>query len=283
MKKYTSFESQLLVNSGTWKQNVIVGTPVTGLVRIEWVLARYGQLIPTNWSMADVMQWIPTIAPLRYIVSDAQNMIVRSAIEKECEWLFLIEHDNVLAPNTFWRLNEYMRKKTIPVVSGLYFTKSNPPEPLLYRGIGNSYFDKWKMGDKVWVDGVPTGCLLVHMSIIRAMWNDAPEYRVGDQVTRRVFSEPSKVYYDPMKGTMITSTGTSDLHWCETVIKEKYLEKAGWGNYQKKRYPFLVDTNMFTKHIDQNGTQYPLNIPVEFLKAKNEHKPSKKADKAKSS
>jgi len=276
--KYTSFESKLIENTGVWKQNVIVGTPVTGLVRIEWVLARYGQLIPTNWSMADVMQWIPTVAPLRYIVSDAQNMIVRSAIEKDAEWLFLVEQDNVLPPNTFWRLNEYMRRKTVPVVSGLYFTKSNPPEPLLYRGIGNSYFDKWKMGDKVWVDGVPTGCLLVHMSIIRAMWNDSPEYRVGDQVTRRVFAEPSKVYYDPMKGTMITSTGTSDLAWCQRVITEKYFEKAGWGKYQKMKYPFLVDTNIFTKHIDQNGTQYPLLIPKEFEPEKHEHKSSKKTD-----
>ena len=276
--KYTSFESKLIENTGVLKQNVIVGTPVTGLVRIEWVLARYGQLIPTNWSMADVMQWIPTVAPLRYIVSDAQNMIVRSAIEKDAEWLFLVEQDNVLPPNTFWRLNEYMRRKTVPVVSGLYFTKSNPPEPLLYRGIGNSYFDKWKMGEKVWADGVPTGCLLVHMSIIRAMWNDSPEYRVGDQVTRRVFAEPSKVYYDPMKGTMITSTGTSDLAWCQRVITEKYFEKAGWNKYQKMKYPFLVDTNIFTKHIDQNGTQYPLNIPSEFIPEKNEHKQGKKTN-----
>lgn len=272
--KYYDFSSKLLENTGIWKHRLAVGTPVTGLVRIEWVLARYGQLIPTNWSMVDLMQWIPTIAPLRYVVSDAQNMIVKSVIEKEVEWLFLVEQDNILPPNTFWRLNEYMRKGNTPVVSGLYFTKSNPPEPLLYRGIGNSYYEKWKMGDKVWVDGVPTGCLLIHASILKKMWDDSPEYRVGSELTHRVFQEPAKVYYDPVKGAMITSTGTSDLAWCERVIKEKYFEKAGWAKYQKMKYPFLVDTNIFTKHIDENGTQYPLAIPQEFLK---DEKPGNKS------
>jgi len=265
-EKYFDFSPKLLENTGKWKHKLAVGTPVTGLVRIEWVLARYGQLIPTNWSMVDLMQWIPTIAPLRYIVSDAQNLIVKSAVEKDIEWLFLVEQDNLLPQNAFWRLNNYMRDEKIPVVSGLYFTKSNPPEPLLYRGIGNSYYTNWKMGDRVWVDGVPTGCLLVHMSILREMWNDSPEYKVGSETTRRVFQEPSKVYFDPKLGVMYTSTGTSDLAWCDRVRKEGYLNKAGWHKIAKKRYPFLVDTNLFTKHIDNEGVQYPLEVPKQFQK-----------------
>ncbi len=264
-EQYYDFTSKLIKNSGPWKHRFAIGTPVTGLVRIEWMLARYGQLIPTNWSMADLLQWIPTTAPLQYLVSDAQNLIVRSAVQQDIEWLFLLEQDNVLPPNTFWRLNEYMRKKDVPVVSGLYFTKSNPPEPMIYRGVGNSYYDKWKMGDRVWCDGVPTGTLLVHMSILREMWNDSPEYKVGDQVTRRVFTEPSKIWFDPTRGVMVASTGTSDLAWCEKVKKEHYFAKAGWDKYDKMNYPFLVDTNIFVRHIDQDGRQYPLNIPVEFL------------------
>ena len=55
------------------------------------------------------------------------------------EWLFLLEHDNVLAANdAFVRLNTYMRGAKYPVVSGLYFTRGYPSEPLVYRGRGNS-------------------------------------------------------------------------------------------------------------------------------------------------
>jgi hypothetical protein len=264
MKNYTELVPGLIKNTGKWRNRIIIGTPVTGLVRIEWALARYGQVIPTNWSMAELMQWMPTTAPLQYVVSDAQNIIVRNAIQQDAEWLFFLEQDNIIPPQTFWRLNEYMRRKTVPVVSGLYFTKSQPPEPLIYRGVGDSYYDKWKMGDKVWASGVPTGTLLVHMSIIRAMWNDSPEYKVGDQLTRRVFKEPAKTFFDPEKGSIVSNTGTSDLDWCDRVMKEHYFLKAGWPKYDRMRFPFLVDTNIFVQHIDESGKMYPLLIPHEF-------------------
>lgn len=258
------YSTGIIKNTTKWRNRFLIGTATTGLVRMEWVQARYSQLIPTNWSSAETLQWLNPVAPLEYIVSDAQNLIVRSAIEQDAEWLFLLEQDNILAPNTFWRLNEYMRKATIPVISGLYFTKSNPPEPMIYRGAGNSYYDKWKMGDKVWASGVPTGHLLIHMSLLRAMWNESAEYKIGDQVTRKVFSEPSKVWFNPEKGRMESQSGTSDLAWCHRVITEKWFEKAGWPKYQKMQYPFLVDTNMFSPHIDNSGRQWPMLIPKEF-------------------
>ena len=35
---------------------ILIGTPVTGLVRVEWMQARYGQVIPVNWSNVIMMQ-----------------------------------------------------------------------------------------------------------------------------------------------------------------------------------------------------------------------------------
>ncbi len=265
MSKYTELKSNLIQNHAKWRQRFIIGTPTTGLVRMEWVQARYSQLIPTNWSSAEIMHWIPTYCPLQYLVSDAQNIIVKKAIEQDAEWLFFLEQDNIIPPNTLWRFNDYMRKGNIPVVSGLYFTKSNPPEPMLYRGVGNSYYDKWHIGDKVWVDGLPTGCLLVHMSIMRAMWNESPEYKAGDQITRRIFAEPSKTWFNPERGRMENHTGTSDLGWCDRVKKEHFFEKTGWSKYDKMQYPFLVDTNIFVSHITESGVQYPIKIPDEFM------------------
>jgi hypothetical protein len=36
-----------------------------------------------------------------------------------------------------------------------------------------------------------------------------------------------------------------------------YFKKAGWHDFEGKKYPFLIDTNIFCKHIDPDGTQYP--------------------------
>jgi len=263
--KYIELGTEIIKNTGEWKHKVVVGTPTTGLVRVEWVQARYGQTIPTNWSLMEAMQFMSTTMPLHFQVSDAQNLVVKTVVEKDAEWMLLIESDNVLPKTAFLMLNEYMRNKKIPVISGLYFTKSVPPEPMVYRGAGNSFYKDWKIGEKVWCDGIPTGCFLCHASILRAMWDESPEYRIGNVVTRRVFKEPAEVIYDPQKNSWISDTGTSDLAWCKRVMKDNFFEKAGWPEYQKKKYPFLVDTRLFNWHVDNNGRMWPLEIPPEYL------------------
>lgn len=265
-KKFVETAHKLVKNPGTWNNRILIGTPMTGLVRAEWMMARMGQVIPCNWSLVDHVQWMSTFAPMQYLVADAQNIICKTAVEKDFEWLLLIEQDNILPPDAFIRVNDYMLDGKIPVVSGLYFTKSVPPEPMVYRGRGNSYYTDWKMGDKVWADGVPTGFLLIHGSIIKKMWEESPEYNMNGQITRRVFETPAKIWYNPESNSHHALSGTSDLYWCERVIKEDFFEKAGWPEFQKKEFPFLIDTSIFLRHIDMDGRQFPLEIPEMFLK-----------------
>ena len=130
----------------------------------RWAASRYNQNIPTNWSKTDMIEYMSSYVPLRYTVHDAQNLIVQACLNEGYEWLLLIEHDTMPPPDMLRRFTEYMDKGDIPVVSGLYFTRSVPPEPMIYRGRGNHYFRKWKLGDKVWADGVPTGMLLITQS-----------------------------------------------------------------------------------------------------------------------
>lgn len=253
-------------NGGAWRNRILVATPCTGLVRMEWVMARYGQIIPTNWSQVDVVQWMSSYAPMQYLLPDAENLIAKAVIEGDFEWFLSVEEDNVIPRDAFVRLNEYMTKGDIPIVSGLYFTKSFPPEPILYRGRGVGSFRDFKMGDKVWVDGIPFGFTLIHGSIIKALWDESEEYTVNGQVTRRVFDVAAKHFGDPDSGAFATTRGTSDLAWCTRLMKEKIFDKAGWPEFQKKKNPFLVDTNLFVKHIDQNGRQYPFpTVPPQYL------------------
>ncbi len=72
-----------------------MATPTTGLVRIEWVLGRYGLTIPCNWSIVQMIEGLSTYVPLRYELADAQNLIVKAAIEGRYRWLLLIEHDTL--------------------------------------------------------------------------------------------------------------------------------------------------------------------------------------------
>lgn len=225
---------------------------------MEWAVARFGQIIPCNWGYKHAIHWVPACAPLGYMTVDAQNLIVKGFLESDSDWLFFIEQDNVLPPDCFIRMNDYMRKNEVPIVSGLYFTKSAPAEPLVYRGRGNSYYADWKIGDLVWCDAVPTGCVIIHRSIIEVLWNNSEKYVVGNppQETRRVFQMPERVWYDPELG-WDNSQGTSDMEFCSRVIVENVFEKAGWSNYVGVKYPFLIDTNIFVWHIAENGLIFP--------------------------
>ncbi|MHA2266118.1 MAG: hypothetical protein ACXAEN_27300 [Candidatus Thorarchaeota archaeon] len=104
------------------------------------------------------------------------------------------------------KLNKYMKAEDTPVISGLYYTRGRPSEPLVFRGRGDGVYDKFKIGNKVWASGVPTGFLLIHMGIIREMWKESPEYNArGTTITRRIFETPRRADYNPAEQT-ITQT-----------------------------------------------------------------------------
>ncbi len=257
--------NKLDINKGEWTNRILIATPATGLVRMEWVHARYGQIIPTNWSQVELTQWINSYVPTQYLLPDAENLIAKVAIEGDFEWVLSIEQDNVLPPDAFFKINEYMKDKKVPIVSGLYFTKSNPPEPIMYRGRGNGYYGDWKLGEKVWVDGIPFGFTLMHTSILKALWDESPEYEVNGQITRRVFDLPDRNWGSPEEG-MGAVRGTTDLAWCTRIMENDIFTKAGWPEYQKKKNPFLVDTTIMIDHIDNEGRKYPLGgVPAKYL------------------
>jgi len=258
-------------NEGSWRNRVLIATPATGLVRMEWVNSRYGQIIPTNWSHVEMFQWMNNYVPMQYLLHDAENLIAKQVVEGDFEWLLSIEQDNVLPPDAFVRINEYMTKGDIPIVSGAYFTKSNPAEPIFYRGRGNGSFRDFKMGDKVWCDGVPFGFTLIHGNVIKALWEESEEYEVNGQKTRRVFQLPDKNWGDPQEGGYGAVRGTTDLQWCQRLMRDNILEKAGFPKIQKMKYPFLVDTNIFVQHIDNNGRIFPLGgVPKTYQRKKGE-------------
>jgi len=251
-----------------WKKNLCICVPTTGLVRVEWMMARFGQVIPVNWANGDVFQYFDQYSPMGWAVADARNFCVTHSVNQGFEWTLFIDHDTIPPPDLFLKINNYMREKKYPVVCGLYYCKGSMPEPLIFRGRGTSYFDKWKRGDKVMVDGIPMGCTLIHNSLLKVMFDSSELYTcktlAGPQVVKRVFETPRQAWYDPEEGKYNMKVGTEDLFWCDRVMNEKVLDKAGWGKFAKKhpKFPFLVDTSIFCQHIDERGTMYPANVGI---------------------
>lgn len=250
------------------KKRILIFTPTTGLVRVEFVQARYSQVIPTNWSFVDMQQHLSPWVSVGYQLADAQNLMAKEVVEGDYEWIIYVEHDNILPPDGFLKFNQYINEHKVPVVSGLYFLKADITEPLIYRGRGTSHFKDWKLGDKVWVDGIPFGFRLEHAGLIKAAWETSEEYVVNGIRTRRVFSQPNTIWYDKNTGGVVSKGGTTDLEWCSRIMREDLFTKAGFPEYAKMKNPFLVDTSIFVKHIDPNGNVWPKAMPARYIPPK---------------
>ena len=269
MKKTKTSLGNFPINTSKISHRLLIGTPTLGTVRMEWVQSRFGQTIPVNFSLVDVHQYMNSFAPIGYQLADAENLTAKVVVEGNFDWFLSFEDDNLPPLDALVKMNQYMVKNDTTVVSGIYWTKSSPPEPLLFRGSGNSYYADWKLGEKIWCSGVPFGFNLISGRIIKALWDESPEYIVNGMVTRRVFDVPSESYIDPVTGGWMNLSGTSDLAWCKRIIDNNIFEKAGWPKYKNKEFPYLVDTSIFIKHIDrQTGQQYPIALPKAFLAGK---------------
>ena len=252
--------TQTIKNNGVLRKRILVGIPTLGTIRIEWDIARRSLAIPINWSSGEMISsHMPdSIIAQGYTTPDAQNVIVEQFIKQGFEWLLLYE-DDVLPPgDAFIRLEQYMISMEAPIISGLYFSKGNPSWPLTFRGRGNGAFTGYALNDKVWCDGVPTGFVMIHRSLLSWFWANTPKYKLPDgQSIPRIFENPNTSWYDPEQDQYFAKMGTSDLYFCDRILNENVLQKTGWSDLAKKKYPFLCDTNIFCGHIDIHGQRYP--------------------------
>lgn len=252
-------------NKGRLNRRILIGIPTLGLIRIEFHVHRHGQSVPLNWTSGEITanHMPPSVIGEGYHVADAQNVIAERAILDNYEWLFLIEDDVLMPFDTFMRMSVHMERMTAPVISGLYYSKGEPTWPLVFRGRGNGAFRDWALGDQVWCDGVPTGHLLLHGDLLRWFWRNSEQYKLPDgRLIKRVFETPRRSWYDPESDRYFAAMGTSDLNFCDRIIKEKVFEKVypkghPFRKFGRMKYPFLVDTHQFSQQVDHQGKLYP--------------------------
>jgi len=101
---------------------------------------------------------------------------------------------------------------------------------------------------------------MIHKSIMKVLFDESEVYepKVGIKV-KKIFETPSKAWFDPEQNSWHKASGTEDLTLCTRIMKDNILKKAGWPKLQRKKYPFLIDTSIFCRHIDWNGMQYPID------------------------
>jgi glycosyltransferase involved in cell wall biosynthesis len=155
-------------------------------------------------------------------VDEARNLIVEMAKEAKAKYLLFIDDDNLIPPFTIPRLLNLKTK----VASGVYYTKYQPPTPVILKKDYPGGWDKWTYGDVVDVDYIGLGCALIDMSIF-------------DEIEQPYFKY-SKGSIDPHKSEPHIG---EDIYFCDKVLS--------------KGYKIWVDTYIQVAHEDfANETLY---------------------------
>lgn len=142
----------------TFGVNVVVGIPSFGMVSTYFMTARQSQQFPLVSSAVDKVV-------LNKPIAEARNEIVQYALDQGANYIYWLDDDVIAPPDAFLKM--FMSGKDI--VNGVYWSKSNPPMPLLFRNhLEGPYLD-WHVGDFIEVDAAGNGLTLVKTDVYRTI------------------------------------------------------------------------------------------------------------------
>jgi len=131
-------------------------------------LACSGRPIPPEMVVAMAMQPNPTHFSPAYLVvkglpvAEARCVLAKKALEIKAKYLWFIDDDTIPPPNTLQRLVYVLENHPeIKAIGGVYCTRAEVPQPVVFRGMGLGSFWHWKKNDIFEVTGIGAGCLLI--------------------------------------------------------------------------------------------------------------------------
>ena len=93
-------------------------------------------------------------------------MLAEKALEIGAKYLWFVDDDTIPPPNSLQRLVTILENyPEIKVVGGVYTTKAEVTQPVVFRGMGLGSFWHWKKGDVFEVSSMGAGCMLIATDI----------------------------------------------------------------------------------------------------------------------
>lgn len=237
----------------------LIGLPSTRLHNIDWTLSLLVQSPPPNSKVLycpikgqDRNNPIP--------VAEARNLIVGEAKKQGCQYVLFVDDDTVPPYNSFRSLAYILEQYSPPlddvgIIAGIYTTRSDPPEPLVFRGGYNGSYWNWKRGDIFEVTGLATGFMLVDMRVFDTI--EPPYFATLDEddpVKRQKFRQTDDLYFISKARSVgwkvLAHGGVLCVHW----------------DYEKDKYYVLPETSypMRPREPGDIASQEPIWLPPEL-------------------
>lgn len=143
---------------------LLVGLPTLGRpVPLEWAFAFKAMAPPLNYNINfQIIRGQP--------IDVARNEMAKHAISIGAKYLFFLGDDVVCPPHTLRQLIFRLENNpNIAVTGGVYCCKSDPANPLVFRGNGKGCYWDWKIGEFFSVSGLGMDCTLIRVSVLEKM------------------------------------------------------------------------------------------------------------------
>ncbi len=136
-----------------------------------------GRPIPCDWHIQMSMLQYPTNTTHRKLFRKglpqdvALNEMSEEALSIGAEYILTLDDDTQPPPGVILELLRVLETSDDSVMAcgGIYTTKTNPPEPVVYMGFGQGAYWNWKLGDIFPCWAVGNGCLMVKTKLFEMM------------------------------------------------------------------------------------------------------------------
>lgn len=170
----------------------------------------------------------------------ARIKLAEKALSEGAEYLFFVDDDTVTPVDTLsLLLAELDANPNAMVCGGIYTTKQDPIEPLIFMGQGKGPHWAWKYGDVFPVWGIATGCMLIRT----AVFNTIPKPWFRDITCIEEVGDDTHVFGDD--GIPTDFRMTDDLYFCQKVNNAGHVVLAHGG--------------VLPVHFDQRGMGHVLD------------------------
>lgn len=137
---------------------IAIGIPTWGRVSTLWARAYRHLGCPLGSSAAEIEVRDKPIAA-------ARNEIMGTAIASGADYVFMLSDDVIVPGDTIIKLLQRLwDNPEIDMVTGVYWTKGDPTQPYIWRGMQRGPYLDWKAGEFFPVDFAGCDCLLIRLS-----------------------------------------------------------------------------------------------------------------------
>ena len=140
-----------------------IGVPIRNVGPAEFWITLNQAIPPLNVKIAYIIQ-------KGMLAAAARNEIIRTCLAKSIRYVIFLDDDVLIPDVALYRLWVTLQlHPEAAAITGIYPSKIEPPEPMLYSAMGNGAFWDWSLGDLVPIHSAGAGCMIVDLEYVQKL------------------------------------------------------------------------------------------------------------------